>query len=235
MTAWGPYPATPASEPEAPGVSNTVKIAVWITVMVIGLVLVEAILAVYLMQSVKAEANLDPDELSDFKLVSGGLLGSNLLIAAGLGGGAVLALRRSVAGKVLIWVFGSLSTLLRCGCGGLAGLMFVMYAFAGEYNDSPLPTGMWGLLLGIEIVALIAIVVVMIMLMTKGASFASPAAPPGPYGPPGSPAGPPGSPMSPPGSPMGPPGPPMGPPPPTGPHGPDDGLPKLPPTPGWPS
>ena len=219
MSSWGPYGTPEPTAPQAEtGVGGTVKIAAGLTMFVIALCLIEAGFVVYLQQSI-LETEGDSADLRQIRLSFGTLIGANLVIAAGLGGGAVLALRRSVAGKALIWVFGSLSALLRCGCGAFTGIFVALSMDPQEADDMPLSTGMWTVLLVIEIFALLLVLAVMIMLMTKGASFKDPA-PQQPYGPPGSPGGPGYGPGSPAGPPM------------SGP--PNDGLPQVPPTPGWP-
>ncbi|MQA28019.1 MAG: hypothetical protein GEU94_21780 [Micromonosporaceae bacterium] len=231
--------------------TGTVKIAVGLTMFVIALGLLEALFAVYLQRQIlDTDSNIDAEELSQIKITFGTIVGANLFVSVGLAAGALLTLRRSVAGKALIWVFGSISTLIRCGCGGFVGLIvFFLVSEPKADEDMPIPTGLWVALLTSEVIALLLLLTVMIMLMTKGASFKDPTPPTG-YGPPqgpGSPAAPPygpGSPAGPPygpGSPAGPPGfgSPAGPPMPGSPPGrpggpPNDGLPHVPPTPGWP-
>ncbi len=226
MSHWGQHaPSTPGGASSG-GTTGTVKAAVGLTMLAIALAVIEAIVAVYMLQQMDAPgAGLDAEEIEVFKVIFGFMIGINLIISAGLTGGAILALRRSVGGKVLIWLAGSASTLMRLSCGGLAGFGTYMTNLTDETNDSPLSAAMWVALLIIELLGLIAILVAMIMLMTKGASFKDPAlVPPGAgYGPPPG-YGPPGG--QPPGY-----GPPGGQPP----GGPNDGLPNLPPSSGWPT
>jgi hypothetical protein len=209
MAAWGAPGVPGGPEPTAPGTTGTVKAAVGLTMLTIALALGEAVFAVYMRQRLPHTDNMSGDELLGFSLMLGSLIGSNLIVSAGLAGGAILTLRRRVAGKVLIWVFGSLSTLLRCGCGGMAGLFVYIYGIAKENNDSPFSTGLWGALLAIEVAGLAAILLAMVLLMLKSASFKNPQPPAGsgtgyrdPYGSPAARA---------------------------------DGLPDLPPAPGWPT
>jgi hypothetical protein len=214
MAAWG-APGVPV-EPTAPGTSGTVKAAVGLTMLAIALALAEAVLAVYMRQQIKSTEHMSADDAQSMSLVFGGLIGANLITSAGLAGGAILTLRRSVAGKVLTWVFGALSLFLRFGCGGFAGIFIYLYTQTDEENDSPFSVGMWSVLFSIEVIALVAILLAMVLLMLKSASFKNPRPPGGPAAP-GS-AGPPGY-----GSPYG------------SPVGRADGLPDLPPSPGWPT
>ncbi|MGH3662453.1 MAG: hypothetical protein ACRDTQ_11420 [Micromonosporaceae bacterium] len=224
MSQWEqPYGAPSAPASQQPGVTSTVKTAVGLTMAVIALCLLEALLSVYILQQTLAEDTSSGDA-PNIRLVFGTLLGANLLISIGLGTGAVLSLRRNVAGKVLIWIFGSTSAALRCSCGGMSSLLLYIYTAGGEDpSDLPFSVGIWGVLIAIESLALIAIIIVMAMLATKSASFKNSSTPPssGPGSRPG------------PGGPAGP-GNPPGPGNPQGPGTPPGQLPQLPPTPGWP-
>ncbi|MGH3648959.1 MAG: hypothetical protein ACRDTM_17500 [Micromonosporaceae bacterium] len=222
-----PYGAPPPPEPEV-ATSGTVKTAVALTMTAVLLAVVESIILVYLLQETIANDDMSNESLRSMKTWFGVLIGVNLILAAGLSGGAVLSLRRSVAGKAMIWGFGVVSMFMRLGCGGFSVLLSVIYETEADPGDLPFPIHLFWALIVIETLALLAILVAMIMLMTKGASFKQP----GPGGPPGGYGGPPagyGAPYSPgPGSPV---APPMSGPPTSAPPG---GLPQLPPTPGWP-
>ncbi|MGH3735519.1 MAG: hypothetical protein ACRDT6_07850 [Micromonosporaceae bacterium] len=219
-----PYGA-PAPEPE-PATTGTVKTAVALTMATVALALIEAVLLVYMLRQSIAFDTGDSDDMQSMKTWWGIVIGVNVILAAGLSGGAVLTLRRSVAGKGMIWGFGVVSLFMRLCLGGFATLLTVIYATEEEPGDLPFPVAVFWVIIAIEVLALLTISIAMIMLMTKGASFKQPPSdgPPAggygaPYGPPAAPpmSGPPGPPMS------GPPG-----------SGPPDGLPNLPPTPGWP-
>lgn len=211
-----PYGAP--AQPEA-GTSSTVKTAVGLTMTAVVLAVVEAIIAVYMQQGFLSQES--GDDIATIKTVFGILIGFNLVLAAGLSGGAILTLRRSVVGKVMIWAFGVLAVFMRLMCGGM-GVLFAVIDATEENSNMPWPVWTVWLLIAIEVLGLLAIGIAMIMLMTKGASFPQPPAGGPPVGPGGygAPYGT-GSPVAPP---M--PGPPT--------SAPPDGLPHLPPTPGWP-
>ncbi|MGH3714535.1 MAG: hypothetical protein ACRDT4_13900 [Micromonosporaceae bacterium] len=215
-----PYGAP--SQPEPEGASSTVKLAVALVMAAVVLAVVEAILAIYIQQGILSDVNNDSEDIQQIKISFGVLVGVNLVLAAGLSGGALLTLQRKVAGKAMVWAFGILSLFMRVGCGGMA-VLFIWVANSLGEEDMPFPAWALWAIIAIEVVALLVIIAAMAMLMTKGASFKDPPAgvgPPGGYGAPY--GGPPtGSPMAPPMS-----GPPT--------SAPPDGLPHLPPTPGWP-
>lgn len=93
------------------------------------------------------------------------LIAANVVIAFGLTGGALAALRGRTAGLVLAWVFGIPAIALRCGCGGLGG--YGLYD-ASKGGVNPFPNWLFGADIAIDSIALIVTLIAMILLMLGG-------------------------------------------------------------------
>ncbi len=169
MQPWQPMsPLTPQPAAAPPRAGRPTTVTVGALLLVVAVVLDLAEVGVVTVGMIKQAAQSKQDYgagSSDLKFLTVSyivLIAVNVLIAFGLTGGALAALRGRTSGLVLSWVFGIPAIALRCGCGGLGG--FGLYD-AGNGGVNPFPSWLFGVDIVIDSVALIVTLTAMILLM----------------------------------------------------------------------
>lgn len=171
MQPWQPMaPLSP--QPAAPGRgARPTTVTTGALLLVLAVVLDLAEVGVVTVGVVKQAAQSKQDYgagSSDIKFLTVSfivLIAVNVVLAFGLTGGALAALRGRTSGLVLAWVFGVPAIALRCGCGGLGG--YGLYD-ASNGGVNPFPNWLFGVDIAIDSIALIVTLTAMILLMLGG-------------------------------------------------------------------
>jgi hypothetical protein len=169
MQPWQPMPPPPQPSAATGRPARPTAVTVGALGLVVSVVLCLAEVGVVTVGMVKQAAKSKQDygaDSSDLKLLTGlfiVLIAINVVLAFGLMGGALAALRGRTSGLVLAWVFGGPAILLRCGCGGIGG--FGLYDSTANGGVNPFPNWLFGVDIAIDAVALVVILTAMIVLM----------------------------------------------------------------------
>lgn len=172
MQPWPPNagPPPPPMPPARSGGRPTIVTAAAMLLMVtVVLCLAQiALVTVGLVRQVQdAKNNSNGDDVTFLTVGFIVLIGLSVVAAIGMSAGALGVLRGRPAGRVISWIFGILTMVLCCGCGGVGLLGFV--TSERDKLSNPFPNWLFIADASVNMV-IVAVVLVAMILLTPGTS-----------------------------------------------------------------